>query len=101
MPGRAGEGDPPVPGGPAADLVLSQAGQGLAGGEVLFCAPADPRHAHQRSQRRGPRGIAAVERQLPGVPVAADQDPVVPGAAGLDGDPGPVVPAVALGTFAG
>ena len=34
--GEHGEGDPPVPGCPAADLVLVQAGQALAGLEVLF-----------------------------------------------------------------
>ena len=40
--GEHGEGDPPVPGGPAADLVLIQAGQALAGLEVLLDRPAEP-----------------------------------------------------------
>src|ERR1041384_1726002 len=34
--GEHGEGDPPVPGGPAAGLVLVQAGQAFAGLEVLL-----------------------------------------------------------------
>ena len=34
--GEHGEGDPPVPRGPAADLVLIQAGQALSGLEILF-----------------------------------------------------------------
>jgi hypothetical protein len=34
--GEHGEGDPPVPGGPAADLVLVQAGDALAGLEVFL-----------------------------------------------------------------
>src|SRR5215467_5222979 len=40
--GEHGEGDPPVPGGPAAGLVLVQAGQAFAGLEVLFDGPAEP-----------------------------------------------------------
>jgi hypothetical protein len=34
--GKHGQGDPPVPGGPAADLVLVQAGQALSRLEVLL-----------------------------------------------------------------
>ena len=37
--GEHGEGDPPVPGGPAADLVLVQAGEAFAGLEVLLSRP--------------------------------------------------------------
>jgi hypothetical protein len=37
--GEHGQGGPPVPGGPAADLVLIQAGQALGGLEVLFNRP--------------------------------------------------------------
>jgi hypothetical protein len=34
--GEHGQGDPPVPGGPEADLVLVEGGQALAGLEVLL-----------------------------------------------------------------
>lgn len=44
---------------------------------------------------------AAVEGQFAGVPVAADQQPVASRAAGLDDDPGPVIPALALGAGPG
>ena len=37
--GEHGQGDPPVPRGPAADLVLIQAGQALSGLEILFNGP--------------------------------------------------------------
>jgi len=37
--GEHGQGDPPVPGCPAAGLVLVQAGQALAGLEVLLNQP--------------------------------------------------------------
>ena len=45
--------------------------------------------------------VAAVVGQFFGVPVAADQRPVVPGPAGVGGHPGPVVVAVAFGPGAG
>jgi hypothetical protein len=41
--GEHGQGDPPEPGGPVADLVLVQAGQALAGLEVLFEGPRTPK----------------------------------------------------------
>jgi hypothetical protein len=40
--GEDGEGGPAVPGFPGADLMLVQAGQGLAGLEVLLGGPAPP-----------------------------------------------------------
>jgi len=100
-PGEHGEGGPPVPRGPAPDLMLVQAGQALASGKVLFRAPADSGHAHQRGRRHLARRPAAIKGQFAGVPVAADQQPVASKAAGLDGNPGPVVPAVALGAGPG
>ena len=63
--GEHGEGDPPVPGGPGADLVFVQAGQAFAGLEVLLrssgsrrCAPRWPaeRVAAPSSGRRQVRG---------------------------------------------
>ena len=58
-------------------LVLVQPGQALCGLEVLLCAPADPCYPHQGGQRHVVRGVAAIEGQLAGVPVAADQQPAV------------------------
>ena len=40
--GEHGEGDPPVPGGPAADLVLIQAGQALPAWKILFDVQRSP-----------------------------------------------------------
>jgi hypothetical protein len=99
--GEHGQGHPPVPGGPAADLVLVQAGQALAGLEILFHGPAAPGDLHQGGQRDGVRGIAAVEGQFPGARGAADQQPAVPRAGVADADPGPVVVAVAFGACPG
>ena len=98
--GEHGQGGPPVPGVPAADLVLIQPGQSLAGLEILLRGPADPGDLDQGGQRDVAGAVAAVERQLPGAAVAADQQPAVTGPAGVDGQPGPVVVAVALGALA-
>src|SRR5271170_2638295 len=65
--GEHGEGDPPVPGGPAADLVLVQPGDALAGLEVFLDGPAEPGDADQGGQRDRVRSVAAVEGQFPGV----------------------------------
>ena len=46
-------------------------------------------------------GVAAVIGQFTGTPVAADQQPSVPGRGRIDGDPRPVVPALALGAGPG
>ena len=51
--GEHGEGDPPVPGGPGADLVLVQAGQALGGLEVLLDGPPEPGDPHQRGEGDG------------------------------------------------
>ena len=95
--GEHGEGDPAVPGGPAADLVLVQAGEAFAGLEVLLDGPPEPGDLDQRGEGNGLRGVAAVEGQFPGARVAADQQPAASRRAVADGDPGPVVVAVAFG----
>ena len=59
--GEHGEGDPPVPGCPAADLVLVQADQALAGLEVLLDGPAQPGCLDQGGQRDRVGAVAAVE----------------------------------------
>jgi hypothetical protein len=71
--GGGGGRDPPVPGGPAADLVLIQAGQALSGWEVLLDRPAKPGGLDQGGQRDRLRGAAVVEGQFPGARVPADQ----------------------------
>jgi site-specific DNA recombinase len=63
--------------------------------------PPPPGGLHQGGQRRPARGVAAVEGQLTGAPVAADQQPAVSGQAGIDADPGPVIPALPLGAGPG
>ena len=77
--GEHGQGGPPVPGVPAADLMLIQPGQALASLEILLRGPADPGDLDQDGQRGVAGAVAAVERQLAGVAVAADQQPAVPG----------------------
>jgi hypothetical protein len=99
--GEHGQRCPPVPGGPAADLVLVESGQALAGLEVFLDGSAAPGGLHQGGQRNRLRCVAAVEGKFPGVPVAADQQAAASGTAVVDGDPGPVVVAVAFGAFAG
>ena len=98
--GEHGQGGPPVPGPPAADLVLIQPGQALASLEVLLGDPPDSGDLDQDGQRDVPGAVAAVERQLGGAAVAADQQPAVTGTPRIDASPGPVVTAVALGTLA-
>ncbi len=97
--GEHGQGDPPVPGGPAADLMFIQAGQALAGLEVLLDRPAEPGDVDQGDQGDRPWAVAAVEGQFPGAPVAANQQPAAARAGVADGDPGPVIPAVSLGAL--
>src|SRR5580692_1520859 len=99
--GEHGQGGPPVPGVPAADLVFIQPGQAFAGLEILLGGPADPGGLDQGGQGDTARAVAAVERQLAGVAVAADQQAAVTGLAGVGSQPGPVVVAVPLGALAG
>jgi hypothetical protein len=53
--GEHGQGDSRVPGGPAADLVLFQAGQAFTGLELLLDRPARPSDLDQGGQRDRPR----------------------------------------------
>src|SRR5579863_10353683 len=99
--GEHGQGGPPVPGGPAADLVLIQPGQPFAGLEILLCGPAQPGDLDQGGERDRAGTVAPVERQLPGAAAPADQQPAAAGTVGVDTGPGPVIPAVALGALAG
>ena len=81
-PGRLGEhgqGGPAVPGGPAADLVLIDAGQSLGGLEGFLDAPALTGHLDQGVQGGGPRRVAAQVGQFAGGIVAADQQIVFAG----------------------
>ena len=80
--------------------MLIQPGQALAGLEVLLDGPPEPGHLDQGGQGNWPRGVAAVVGELLRGAVAADQQPAVPGLAGVDGDPGPVVVAAAFGALA-
>jgi hypothetical protein len=69
--GEHDEGDPPVPGCPAADLVLVQAGQALADLEVLLDGPAEPVIARSIIRRASCGFVAnAVSR---GIPAAAQR----------------------------
>jgi len=105
--GEDGQGGPAVPGAPAAELVLVQADQALAGLESLFDRPAPPRDPDQSGQEHGAGCPAAVEGQLTGGAVAADQQPGLTslaanmGSSVVQADKRPVVQAVALGAAAG
>jgi hypothetical protein len=103
--GEYRQGDPAVPGAPAADLVLVQADQALAGLEALLDGPAAPGDPDQGGQKDGAGCPAAVEGQLAGSLVAADQQPVLGSLiailATVEADERPVVIAVALGASAG
>ena len=66
--GEHGQGDPPVPGGPAPDLVFVQAGQALADLEILLDAPSAPGDPDQDGERDVPGRVAAVVGQFPGAP---------------------------------
>ena len=100
--GEHGQGGPPVPGvpsgGPGARPARSSPLPAWKFSSVVQLVPATLTRA---GSGHVPGGVAAVERQFAGVAVAADQQPVVTGLAGVDGHPGPVVVAVALGALAG
>jgi len=71
--GEQGQDGPPVPGGPAADLVLVQSGQLLAGSKPVLDLPAGSGHLHQLGQRHRAGGAGAVEGVLAVAHAAADQ----------------------------
>lgn len=99
--GEHGQGDPAVPGVPAADLMLVQAGQSLAGLEVVLHRPPPAGDPGECGEGDVAGCVAAVEGQFPGPAAAADQQPAVPGPAGVDADECPVAGPVALGAPAG
>jgi hypothetical protein len=99
--GEHGKGDPAMPGGPASDLVLIEPGEAFADLEILLDGPPGSRGLDQRGQGGGLGRVAAVEGQFPAARVAADQQPPASRAAAGDGDPGPVVVALAFGAVPG
>ena len=84
-----GQGGPPVPGRPAADLVLVQTGEPFAGLEALLYPPPLTGDRDQRGQRHPARTVRPVVGDLTGVVVAAQQQPVPPRLGGFDPDPRP------------
>lgn len=92
--GEHGQGDVPVPGGPVADLAVVQAYLAFRRLETRFDAPPDAGDPDQLGRGHLLWGPAEVEGELAGGGVAADQQ--VPEAAGVGGDPGPVVAAGTL-----
>src|SRR5215207_1550294 len=76
--GRAWPGWPSGTGPPAADLMGVQATKALAGLEALLDGPAPPGDSNQGGQRHRAWHEAAVEGQLAGLAVAADQQPALP-----------------------
>jgi hypothetical protein len=88
-----GEDGPPVPGGPGADLVLVEGGQALGGLEVSSIRHLVPATRTSAASGTGPGCPAAVEGELAGAGVAADQQPVLAGAGFVDVDQCPRVPA--------
>src|SRR3954464_4450819 len=90
---------PASPGQPAAYLVFIEAGQALAGLEVLLHRPPPSGDGDQLDQPDRCGVIAAVEGQLAGAPGAADEQPPAPLAERVDAglsrggkvEPGPVV----------
>src|SRR5215207_9630257 len=105
--GEHGQGGLAVPGPPAADLMGVQATKALAGLEALLDGPAPPGDSNQGGQRHRVGHEAAVEGQLAGLAVAADQQPALPSltarcrVAVVQADERPVVVAVALGALTG
>ncbi len=77
-----GQGGPAVPGGPAPDLVLVEAGEALGGLEGFLDASIVAQRRAPRSFRgTGSRAVAAQVGQLPGAVVAANQQVMVSGVA--------------------
>jgi hypothetical protein len=67
-----GQGGPPVPGGPAVDLVLVQPGVLLGGLEVLLSGLAAPDDFDQGGEGDVARCVGAVERRFAGA-LASDK----------------------------
>lgn len=74
--GEQGEDGSPVPGGPAADLVLVQGGQFLAASEPVPGLLPRPGDLYELDQWHGAGCVGAVERELAVADPAADQQPV-------------------------
>jgi hypothetical protein len=74
--GGQGEGCEPVPGNPAADLVLVETDLALAGLERLLHDPTDSRYPHELGEDGRAGGPAAVGSEFTGGVVAADQQTV-------------------------
>jgi hypothetical protein len=83
--GEHGQHGPAVPGGPAADLVFVEGGQLLAGLEGFLDLPAGAGDPDELGEPDRLRGVGAVERQLAGATVAADQQPVPADVVGVGG----------------
>ena len=79
--GKHGEGGPPVPGGPAAGLMLVQAGHALPVWNFASMVQRSPVTLDQGGQDGRLRAEAAVKGQLAGALVPADRQ--VPGARSL------------------
>ena len=95
-----------MPGGPGADLVLVQGGEFLAGLERFLDLPAGAGDLDQVGEPDPGWGVGAVERQLLGAAVAAEQEPVAAGAVGVGGaivgvDERPVIEPLPLGPGSG
>jgi transposase len=97
------QGHVPIPGVPAADLVVVQANLVLGGLEALLDRPADPGHPDQLGQRGPRRAKAGVEGQLPvrQPPPRQQPEPAARPAWSGQRDPGPVVDPRALGAIPG
>ena len=80
--GEQRQDGPPVPGGPAPDLVLVQGGELLAASEPVLDLPPRSGYAHQLGQWHRAGRAGAVEGVLAVADPAADQQPVRPVALG-------------------
>lgn len=83
--GEQGQDGPPLPGGPAPDLVLVQGSELFAGSEPVLDLPAGSGDPHQLGQRYRGGGAGTVEGVLTVADTAADQQPVRAAALGHHG----------------
>jgi hypothetical protein len=74
--GEQRQDGPPVPGGPAADLVLVQGGELFSACEPVLDFPPGPGYAYELGQGHRVKGMGAVEGILAVADPAADQQPV-------------------------